>query len=124
MRKRDVAADIAPLGESRAGTLRSSSGGTASRTVVAVDSVALQPEAMDVRRARMRDRPADDEGLSRHSTMPSEAQERQERQQRQAEDGEEVALDPFEELDAAAFELIRADARQHLADRPLRDSVR
>src|SRR5882724_8769760 len=41
--------------------------------VVAADPVALQPEAMDQRRARMLYGPTDDESLSRrHSITPSE----------------------------------------------------
>ncbi len=40
------------------------------------------------------------------------AAESQQRQQRQAEDGEIVALDPLEQMDADAFELIAADAGQ------------
>ena len=50
------------------------------------------------------------------------AQEREERQKRQAEDREEVSLDPFEELDATAFDLISRRRSTAPPDRRLRDS--
>ena len=77
--------------------------------VAAVDAIALQPIAVDQRRARMRDGPADDAGAYHvvdHSARPELGQQRHERQ---ADDGEVVALDALEQLDAEAFDLVGAD---------------
>ena len=60
----------------------------------------------------MRDRPADDTGASSCVDHSARLQLGQQRQQRQAEDGEVVALDALEELDAEALDL---DRRRRLA---------
>ena len=49
---------------------------------------------------------------SHFATKPAPPQEIEQRQQRQAEDGEIVAFDAFEQMDAGAFDLVGADARQ------------
>ena len=94
--------------------------------VAAGDPVFLQPVAVDERRARVGDRPADD--ARRFVTLMRDRSARPElgeqRQQRQADDGEDVALDALEQLDAAALDLVGAHGPAHAVADLAPDSAR
>ena len=59
-----------------------------------------------------------------HRAAPCPRRTCKQRQERQAENGEMVAVDALEQMDAEPFELVGADARRDRGRRPRRDSVR
>ena len=106
--QRDVAAGEALLAQG-AQKIGGIAGLDGTAHVTAVDAVALQPIAVDQRRARMRHGPADDAGALHVSITPRDLSSASSGTKRQADDGEVVALDALEQLDAEAFDLIGAD---------------
>src|SRR5262249_57488698 len=86
----------------------------------AVNTVELEPVAVNDRGARMGDRPADDTGAFHGSAFDDAfVPERiEQRQQRKAENGKIVAVDFLEQLDADALDLVGTDrAERRLARR-------
>src|SRR5262249_60068399 len=83
----------------------------------AVDSIELEPVAMDRRRARMLDRPADDAGTFHFGSAFDDAlapKRIEERNEWKPKNGEIVAVDLLEQLDAKRLDLIGADRAKHL----------